>query len=74
MTRPNLHVFTARMPIEEYEALRSYAFFANVSINEVVVRAIRELLRRDGREEAVNTLVEQARSKLRATLDEMQGE
>ncbi len=71
MTRPDLHVFTARLAVEEYEALRSYAFLSNVSINEVVVRAIRELLRREGKEEAVNTLVEQARSKLRATVDNL---
>jgi NRPS condensation-like uncharacterized protein len=44
VTRANVHVFTARIPLEDYERLRLYAFTARLSINDVVLTAVRTLL------------------------------
>lgn len=73
MTKRDLHTFTARLAVEEYEALRSYAFFANTSINAVVVRAIRELLMREGTEKRVDRMVGEARAKFRRTVEGLGG-
>ena len=69
-----LHVFTARMPVDEYEALRSYAFFAGQSANEVVVSAIREYLKRHATDEQLNALVARTRTQLRRTMDRLKTE
>ena len=61
---PDLHVFTARMPTGEYEGLRAFAFFAQTSINEVVLTAIRSHLQEQITEERLNSLVERMRTTL----------
>lgn len=68
-----LHVFTARMAVDEYEALRSYAFFAGQSVNEVVVSAIREYLRSHATDEQLDALVARTRTQLSRTLDRLEG-
>jgi len=40
-----IHVFTTRMPADEYETLKAYAFFANTSVNDLVLRTVRSFLR-----------------------------
>ena len=62
--RTDLHVFTARMPVSEYEGLRAFAFFTQTSINEVVLAAIRSHLQEQITEDRLNALVERMRAML----------
>lgn len=64
-----VHVFTARMPVHEYEALRAYAHFTRQSINDLVLAAVRAYLGEQGRAEHLERMVEEVKAKLRATLD-----
>lgn len=66
-----IHVFTARMPVDEYEALRSYAFFAGRSVNEVVVAAIRDFLTTHATDDLLDAMVEEKRTTFRRTLERL---
>lgn len=58
-------MFTARLAEPLYLELKNYAFFTDTSMNEVVVRALREFFDRNGPDERIDALVEQARRKFR---------
>ena len=60
------------MPVDEYDALRSYAFFAERSVNEVVVAAIREYLAGHATDEQLDAMVGQMRNKLGRTLHRLE--
>jgi NRPS condensation-like uncharacterized protein len=64
-----VHVFTARMPVHEYEALRAYAHFTRQPINNIVLTAVRSHLREQMAEDRLNTMVEQMRATLRETFE-----
>lgn len=59
------HLFSARLPHDEYEALKAYAFFSRRSMNDVVIRAIRAYLTEASREQEIDTMVDAARRRLR---------
>ena len=69
MTRSR--VVSVRLPEADHEALKAYAFFTGVSMNAVIVRAVRGHLGGDGRAEEVEANVERALARLRAGLDGM---
>ncbi|HEX2040727.1 MAG TPA: hypothetical protein VHF47_13465 [Acidimicrobiales bacterium] len=70
MTRyPGIHVFTARMPVGEYEALKAFAYFTRRPINDVVLTAVRSYLRQQVAEDHLNEMVEQLRATLHETFE-----
>lgn len=58
-------MFTARLSLAQYEALRAFAFVADVSMNEVVIRALETYLRDKGVDESVEALLQEQRARLR---------
>lgn len=62
---------TVRMPHDEYETLRGYAFVTDRSMNDVVRDAVGQYLVGDGRREQFETLLENARSTYRVALDKL---
>jgi hypothetical protein len=67
-----LQAFTLRMPADEYEALRTYVFATGAkSINDVIVRAVREYLTGPGRREEVDALFKATQRKFRVALDKL---
>lgn len=44
MSKPEIQALTLRIPIEDYELLRAEAFVRDLSINEVVLAAIRDVI------------------------------
>lgn len=64
-------VVTVRMPKSEHEALKIFAFHSGTSINEVMLRAMRNFLATEGRSEEFNALLQKARSQYRVALDNL---
>jgi hypothetical protein len=71
MARQDLQAVTLRLSQDEYEALRTFAFVTDTSINEVARRALREFLVTKGREEEFDVLLKKARSQYRVALDKL---
>lgn len=67
----SVHVFTARMPMREYEALKAYSFYARRSINDIVLEALRTWLREHATAEHLEQLLAEARDRVRATVEEL---
>lgn len=66
-----IHVFTTRMPADEYEVLRSLAFYRNSSINDVVLKALRLYLAEHAADTELEGMVEEARRRFRSTVERM---
>jgi hypothetical protein len=62
---------TVRLPAEVHEALRTVAFAGGTSLNDVVLRAIGDLLADKGRREAVDTMATRVREQYRVALDKL---
>lgn len=62
---------TLRLSKEEYEALRTFAFVTESSINEVARRALRDFLAAQGRREEFDALLKKARTQYRVALDKL---
>lgn len=60
------------MPMEEYEALRAFAFLTRTSMNEACLRAVREFLASSAREEQFEQAVEDFRKQYRVALDKLE--
>ncbi|MGH2821038.1 MAG: DNA-binding protein [Actinomycetota bacterium] len=60
-----------RVPRDVYEALRTYAYAADTTINDAVVRALLDFLASKGREEQVGAFLKRARTQYRTTLDKL---
>jgi NRPS condensation-like uncharacterized protein len=71
MATSETQVLTVRMPKDEHEALRSYAFATGASMNDIVLRAIREFLASSGRREEFDALLTKARKQYRLALDKL---
>lgn len=63
--------FSARLPEDDYEVLRAYAFFTGSSMNDVVLRAIRAYLAEHGRGVNLDSVVESSWAKFRERLDRL---
>ena len=62
---------TIRMPHDEYEALRGYAFVTDRSMNDVACAAVGAYLTGPGRRQQFESLLDDARSTYRAALDKL---
>jgi NRPS condensation-like uncharacterized protein len=72
MARPReIQVVTVRMPKEEHEALKIYAFHTGSSVNDVVLRAVRNYLATEGRSDEFDKLLNKARAQYRVALDKL---
>lgn len=67
-----VHVFTTRMPKDEYEVLRAYAFFINSPINDVVLRALRRYLAEHANDPELDAMIEQQRTQFRQTVERLE--
>lgn len=71
MTSKQSQAVTVRVSKHEYEALRTFAFVTESSINEVARRALREFLVAQGRGEEFDALLKKARTQYRVALDKL---
>ena len=62
---------TVRLPTEVHEALKTVAFAGGTSLNDVVLRAIGDLLADKGRREAVDTMATRVREQYRVALHKL---
>ena len=69
--RQETQQLNVRVPRDVYESLRTYAYAADTTINDAVVRALLDFLASRGREEQVDAFLERARSQYRTTLDKL---
>jgi hypothetical protein len=65
------HVVTLRLSSQEHEALRAFASYAGLSMNEVLLRALRVFLTSQAAEAEVDRIVEEGRAAFRHALDEL---
>jgi hypothetical protein len=66
-----MHTTTVRFPEDDYEALKTYAFIANTSVNEVLHRVVRSFLREHATAEALDAMIKRQRAQFRRTVDGM---
>lgn len=63
---------TLRIPKDEYEALRTFCFVTHAtSINDVVLRAIRDLLATKGRAEEIEALLKRTTERYQIALEKL---
>lgn len=60
-----------RMPDDEHEALRTYAFVTDRTVNDVVRHAVREFITGEGRREEIDAIVQRIRKARRGALDKL---
>jgi len=65
------NVLTIRLPAELHEELRTYKYFADRSINDVVVELIRDFMNGAGRKEIARGMTERARSMYGEALEKL---
>lgn len=65
-------VVTVRMSNEEHEALKIFSFHTGLSINEVMLRAMRTFLATEGRSEKFDALLRKTRVRYRSALDKLE--
>lgn len=61
---------TLRIPEDEHDALKLYAFLTNTSLNETVVRAVREFLLSRS-DELFEESIDRLRAQYRVALDKL---
>lgn len=69
--KQDLQQVNVRVPRDVYEALRTYAYATDTSINESVVRAIADFLATQGRRDEVEAFLQRARKQYRGALDRL---
>lgn len=65
-----VRAFTARLPAEEYEALKALAFFRGTTMSLLLVQAVRALLAEAAGDD-VDAMVDRTRVRFRETLDRL---
>lgn len=71
MAKPEKQVVTVRMPKDEHEALKTFAFHTASTVNEVVLRAVRNYLASEGRSQEFQTLLKKSQARYRVALDKL---
>ncbi|MFP5353364.1 MAG: DNA-binding protein [Actinomycetota bacterium] len=66
-----VQVVTLRIPKEVYEAMRTYAFATNTSINDVGLRSVQSFLAGEGRSQQVTAFLDRASTQWRVALDKL---
>lgn len=69
--RPDLQQLNVRVPRDVYDALRTFAYATEGTINDAVLRAIVDFLASQGRQEEVDTFLKAARKQYRVALDKL---
>ena len=69
--KQNLQQLNVRVPEEVYDALRTYAYATDSTINDAVLRAIVDFLASRGRQEEVDAYLQSARKRYRVALDKL---
>lgn len=62
---------TLRVPEEVYEAMRTFSFATQTTINDMVLRAVVDFLAQKGRDEEVGALLKKAQDQYRVALDKL---
>lgn len=69
--RHELQTLTVRVPKEVHEALRTTAFATDASINDLVLRAVRDFLGNEGHRRKVEGFLRKAQGEYRVALDKL---
>lgn len=69
--KQDLQQLNVRVPRDVYDALRTYAYATDSSINDVVMRALADLLTSQARQEEVDSFLEGAQKQYRVALDKL---
>ncbi|HEX2040740.1 MAG TPA: hypothetical protein VHF47_13535 [Acidimicrobiales bacterium] len=64
------HAFKARLPADVWSELRTYAYLSKLSVNEVVVKAVRSFLAQEATAPEVRAMIEAEAARLRRLLEE----
>lgn len=67
----DLQQLNVRVPREVYDALRTYAYATDSTINEAAVKAIVDFLSTKGRQKQVEVFLTRARADWRTALDKL---
>lgn len=65
-------VVMVRMSPEEHEVLKIFSFHTGISINEVMLRAMRQFLATKGRSKELDALLRKTRGRYRSALDKLE--
>jgi predicted transcriptional regulator len=66
-----IQALTLRVPREVHEALRTLSFATDTSVNELILRAVRDYLSEEGHRAAVDGFLAQARDRYKVALDKL---
>jgi hypothetical protein len=69
--KQELQQLNVRIPKDVYDALRTYAYATESSINEAVLHALADFLASHGRQEEVDAFLKGARKQYRVALDKL---
>jgi len=69
--RTEVQQLNVRVPREIYEALRTYAYATNSTINDAAIQAIVDFLSNRGRDKQVDAFLTKARKDWRVALDKL---
>jgi NRPS condensation-like uncharacterized protein len=69
--KQDLQQLNVRVPKDVYDALRTYAYATDSTINDAVLRAIVDFLAARGRQEEVDAFLKGARKQYRVALDKL---
>lgn len=67
-------VVMVRMSPEEHEVLKIFSFHARISINEVMLRAMKQYLATQGTSQEFDELLKKSRGRYRSALEKMKEE
>src|SRR4051794_29988579 len=68
----DVHTMSLRLPGDLFEALRTYAFVTDApSMNDVVLRALRDLLAQQGRAEEIEALLKRTTERYQVAFDKL---
>lgn len=65
-------VVTVRMSREEHDAFKIFSFHSGISINEVMLRAMRNFLATEGKSKEFDEVLRTTRTRYRSALDKFE--
>lgn len=69
--RQGTRQLNVRVPTDLYDALRTYAYATDTTINDAVGRALVDFLSTKGRHDEISSFLQRARNQYRTTLDKL---
>lgn len=70
-TSKEAQMVTVRLPVDEYEMLRTFAFVTKSKINEVVRKALLSFFAQEGRQEEMDAIIDRVRQGRRLALNKL---